>query len=46
MCELSLIISSLSTTSVSELEVNFIKLIPCGVVHTGAKYGNHDVCYT
>ena len=45
MCELSLIISSLSNASVSELDANFIDLIPYGVGHTGAKYGNHGICY-
>ena len=46
ICELSSIISSLSNASVSELDSNFIQLNPHGVVHTGAKYGNYDVCYT
>ena len=46
ICELSSIISSLSNAINSELDPNFIELIPCGVVHTGAKYRNHDVCYT
>ena len=46
ICQLSLIISSLSNTSVCELDANFIELIPHGVVHTGYKYGNHDICHT
>ena len=29
-----------------ELDPNFIELIPHSKVHTSAKYGNHDICYT
>ena len=46
ICNLLPIISSLSNASASELDPNFIELIPCGVVHTGHKYGNHDTVYT
>ena len=43
--QLSLIISSLGKASKEELKPNINELIPCGVVHTGHKYGNtHSVC--
>ena len=45
MCQLSSIISSLGKASEEELRPDFNELIPCGVVHTGHKYGNtHSVC--
>ena len=44
--ELSLIISSLREASTTELDPNFLELLPRGAVHIGAKYGNHDICYT
>ena len=44
ICQLSSIISSLSKASSEELDPNFIKLIPLGVVQTGHKYENHDIC--
>ena len=45
ICELSSIISSLREASTTEPPPNFIELIPCGVVHTGHKYGNSDSFY-
>ena len=46
ICELSSIISSLREASTTELPLNFIELIPHGVVHTSHKYGNSDAVFT
>ena len=43
--QLSSIISSLGKASNEEIKADINELIPCGVVHTGHKYGNtHSVC--
>ena len=43
--QLSSIISSLGKASEEEVRPDFNVLIPCGLVHTGHKYGNaHSVC--
>ena len=45
ICQISSIISSLGKASEEAVRPNFNELIPCGVVHTGHKYGNtHSVC--
>ena len=45
ICQISSIISSLDKASEEEARPDFNELIPCGVVHTGHKYGNtHSVC--
>ena len=46
ICELSSIISALKKASTTELNPNFIELSPCGVIHTGHKYGNNDAVCT
>ena len=45
ICQIFLIISSLGKASEEEVRPDFNELIPCGVVHTGHKYGNtYAVC--
>ena len=45
ICQISSIISSLGKACEEEVRPDFNELIPCGVIHTGHKYGNtHAVC--
>ena len=45
ICQLSSIISGLRKASEEEPNPDMNELIPCGVIHTGHKYGNtHSVC--
>ena len=46
MCQLSSIISSMGKASEEEVRPDFNELIPCGVVHTGHKYGNTHSVHT